>query len=170
MGYPQGWQVHLAEKVKQKVKIPIAAMGKIKGPEFAESILGDGKADMVAIGRALIADPGFVVKSRQNEIDQIIPCISCNHCLDRIGDEGKALRCSVNPAVGREYDTRIVTAGRRRKVLVAGGGPAGMQAATVAASRGHEVIVFEKNDKLGGQLLLSAMPPDKESPGTGKYP
>ncbi len=162
MGVPRGWQAHLAQQVRQKVDLPIAAMGKISTPEVAEKILKEGKVDLVAIGRALIADPEWVVKMERKKVDQIIPCISCNHCLDRIVDEGKALRCSVNPLTGREYDTRVVPASRSRKVLVVGGGPAGMQASIVAASRGHKVVLLEKSDQLGGQLLLAAMPPDKE--------
>ncbi|MBI5967537.1 MAG: FAD-dependent oxidoreductase [Deltaproteobacteria bacterium] len=162
MGYPQGWQVHLAEKIKKNIKIPVAALGKIKNPEFAEKILSEGKADMVGIGRSLIADPDFVMKAQRNEVDSIIPCISCNHCFERIVDEGKPLGCAVNPLTGREYDTRIMPAFRSRKVLVVGGGPAGMQAAAVASSRGHDVTLVEKDEKLGGQLLLAAKPPDKE--------
>lgn len=161
MGYSQGWQVHLAQKVKEKVKIPIAAMGKIKQPEYIETILNEGKADLVAMGRALIAEPDLVNKAQRNEIDNIIPCISCNHCLDRIVDEGKALRCSVNPMTGREYDTHLIPSNRSRRVLVVGGGPAGMEAATMAAIRGHRVVLCETKEKLGGQLSL-AMPPDKE--------
>jgi NADPH-dependent 2,4-dienoyl-CoA reductase/sulfur reductase-like enzyme len=162
MEYPQGWQVHLAEKVREKVRIPIVAMGKIKHPPFAESILKDGKADMVAIGRALIADPELVTKAQKNEVDRILPCISCNNCIDRVGDHGKALRCSVNPMAGREYDTRIVPAARSKKVVIVGGGPAGMQAAISAASRGQDVVLMEKSNKLGGQLLLASTPPNKE--------
>jgi 2,4-dienoyl-CoA reductase-like NADH-dependent reductase (Old Yellow Enzyme family)/thioredoxin reductase len=162
MGYSQGWQVHLPQKIKQNVKIPVAAMGKIKRPEYIETILNEGKADLVAIGRALIAEPDLVKKAQRNEIENIIPCISCNHCLDRIVDEGKALRCSVNPMTGREYDTHIVPANRSRRVLVVGGGPAGMEAATMAATRGHSVVLYDAKDKLGGQLLLAAMPPDKD--------
>lgn len=161
MGYPEGWQIHLAEKVKKNVRIPIAAMGKIKHPEFAEKLLADGKADMMAVGRALIAEPEFVNKAQRNETDQIIPCICCNTCIDIIVDDGKAMRCTVNPLVGREYDTGVVAADRARKVIVVGGGPAGMQAASVAASRGHNVTLYEKGDKLGGQLLLATLPPDK---------
>jgi NADPH-dependent 2,4-dienoyl-CoA reductase/sulfur reductase-like enzyme len=162
MGYPPGYQVHLAERAKEKVRIPVATISKIKHPELAEKILTEGKADMVSMGRALIADPDLVLKSERNEVDRIIPCISCNHCLDRIIDGGKPLRCSVNPLTGREYHTRLVPATRARKILVVGGGPAGMQAAVVAASRGHRVTLLEKKDHLGGQMLLAAKPPDKE--------
>lgn len=162
MGVPHGWQAHLAQQVREKVNLPIAAMGKINTPEVAEKILKEGKVDLVTIGRALIAEPEWVVKTERKKADQIVPCISCNHCLDRIVDEGKGLRCSVNPLAGREYDTCIVPASRPRKVLVVGGGPAGMQASIVAASRGHKVVLLEKSDQLGGQLLLAAMPPDKK--------
>lgn len=162
MGYPQGWQVHLAERIKKHIRIPVAATGKIKHPSFAEKILREGKADMVALGRALLADPDFVSKAQRDEMDRITPCIACNYCVERIVDEGKPLRCTVNPLVGREYDTCMIPAVRSRKVLVVGGGPAGMQAAAVAASRGHEVTLLEKDEKLGGQLQLAARPPGKE--------
>jgi len=161
MGYPQGWQAHLAEEIKKNIKIPVAAMGKIKTPEFAEMILRDGKADIVAMGRALIADPELIAKAQRNEVSYIIPCISCNHCRGRIGDKGKTLRCAANPLTGREYDTKIVAAARARKILIVGGGPAGMQAAILAASRGHDVVLLEKSHKLGGQLLLAMLPPEK---------
>ncbi len=162
MGYSRGWQAHLAQTVKRKVDLPIAAMGKISTPEIAVKIVKEGKVDLLAIGRGLIAEPEWVVKAEQNKADHIIPCISCNHCLDRIVDEGKALRCSVNPLTGREYDTRVIPASRPRRVLVVGGGPAGMEASIAAASRGHKVVLFEKSNQLGGQLLLAALPPDKE--------
>jgi 2,4-dienoyl-CoA reductase-like NADH-dependent reductase (Old Yellow Enzyme family)/NADPH-dependent 2,4-dienoyl-CoA reductase/sulfur reductase-like enzyme len=161
MGYSKGWQAYLAKNVREKVNLPIAAMGKINCPRVIDDILKDGKVDLVTIGRGLIAEPELVVKTERNRVDQIIPCISCNHCLDRIY-EGKALRCSVNPLAGREYDTRIVPASRPRKVLVIGGGPAGMEASIMAASRGHKVVLLEKTDRLGGQLLLAAIPSDKE--------
>ena len=162
MSYSQGWQVHLAETIRRNVHIPIVAIGKIKRPEFAEGILAEGKADMVAMGRALLADPDLVLKAQSDELDSIIPCISCNHCLDRIVDEGRTIRCSVNPLVGREHDTRVMKAGRPKKVVVVGGGPAGMQVAIQAASRGHEVTILEKSDKLGGQLKLACIPRGKE--------
>ncbi len=162
MGFPQAWQVHLAEKIKKNVKIPVVAMGKIKHPEVAEKILGEGKADMVAMARTLLADPDFVVKAQRNEVDSIIPCISCNYCFERIVDGGKPLGCAVNPHAGREYDTRIIPAFRFKKVLVVGGGPAGMEAAAVASARGHDVTLMEKDENLGGQLLLAAKPAHKE--------
>jgi len=165
MGFPEAWHVHLAEKIKKNVKIPVVANGKIKTPEVAEKILREGKADMVAMARALLADPDFVVKVQRNEVDSIIPCISCNYCFERIVDGGNPLRCAVNPLAGREYDTRIIPAFRSRKVLVVGGGPAGMQAAAVASSRGHDVTLMEQDENLGGQLLLAAKPPHKEEMG-----
>lgn len=162
IGCPQGWLVHLAEKVKQRVNIPVVAICRIKGPEAAEKILRDGKADLVAFGRALLADPDLVTKVRRKENHRIKRCIACNYCLDRVGFEQTTVRCSVNPETGREYDSRMAPADRPRKVLVVGGGAAGMQAAHVAASRGHEVVLLEKGRQLGGQLTLAAAPLHKE--------
>ncbi len=161
MGYIRGWQAHLAEKVREEVNLPIAAIGKIHRPVIIEDILKGGKVDLVAIGRGLIAEPELVAKAERNRADQIIPCMSCNHCLDRIY-EGKVLRCSVNPLTGREYDTHVIPTSRPKQILVVGGGPAGMEASIVAASRGHNVVLIEKSERLGGQMLLAAMPPDKE--------
>lgn len=165
MGFSDGYHIHLAEKVKKAVKIPIITIGKIRDLQLAERTIGEGKADLVAIGRALIADPELVIKSQLGKIDEIIPCISCNHCLDRIVAGGQPLRCSVNPITGREHSIRIECSTKPKKILVIGGGPAGMEAAHIAASRGHEVTLHERNDQLGGQLLLSAVPPGKEDIG-----
>lgn len=162
IGCPQGWLVHLAEKVKQQVNIPVAAICRIKGPEAAETILSEGKADLVAFGRALLAEPDLVAKVERRENHRINRCISCNYCLDRVGFEQTTVRCSVNAETGREYDFRMAPADRPRKVLVVGGGPAGMQAAHVAAARGHEVVLVEKGQQLGGQLTLATAPPHKE--------
>ena len=162
MGFSDGYHIPLAEKVKKAVKIPIITIGKIRDLQLAERTIGEGKADLVAIGRALIADPELVKKSQLGQTDDIIPCISCNHCLDRIVAGGQPLKCSVNPITGREYSTQIKPAVKPKTVLVIGGGPAGMKAANMAASRGHGVTLFDKNDKLGGQLLLSTVPPGKE--------
>jgi 2,4-dienoyl-CoA reductase-like NADH-dependent reductase (Old Yellow Enzyme family)/thioredoxin reductase len=161
MGRGQAWQVHLAEHVKKHVTIPVAGMGKIKSIHVAEAILAEGKADLVAMGRSLIADPDIVAKAERNQAHRITPCITCNHCLDRIGYEGQPLRCSVNPMVGREYSSCAMPADRPRKVLVIGGGPAGMQAAATAASRGHHVVLIEKKDRLGGQLTVASIAPEK---------
>jgi 2,4-dienoyl-CoA reductase-like NADH-dependent reductase (Old Yellow Enzyme family)/thioredoxin reductase len=161
IGCSEAWQIHLSEKVKQHVTIPVTGMGKIKSVQVAEAILAEGKADLVAMGRSLIADPDIVAKAKRNDVNRIIPCIACNHCLDRIGFGGQPLRCSVNPMVGREYSYRITHVCRPRKVLVIGGGPAGALAAVTAASRGHNVVLLEQKDQLGGQLSIASIPPDK---------
>ena len=162
MGYSDGYHIFLAEKIKQIVKIPIITIGKIRDLQLAEKTISEGKADLVAIGRALIAEPELVKKSQLGQTDDIIPCISCNHCLDKIVAGGQPLRCSVNPITGRELSIRIEPSTKPKKILVVGGGPAGMEAAHIAASRGHSVTLFDKDDKLGGQLLLSTVPPGKE--------
>lgn len=161
MSYPEGWQVHLAERIKERVKIPVVAIGKIKHPQLVEEIVKDGRADMVALGRALIAEPYFVKKLTQNRVDDILPCISCNFCRKQIGNNGNPLRCAVNGFSGREKETRFVPPLRRKNILIAGGGPAGMQAALVLSDRGHSVTLCEKSAELGGQLSLAAKPSDK---------
>jgi 2,4-dienoyl-CoA reductase-like NADH-dependent reductase (Old Yellow Enzyme family)/thioredoxin reductase len=158
---PMGTFAHLAEAIKQKVTIPVVAVGRINTPEIAEALLVKGKADLVAIGRQLIADPLWPTKVAAGQIEDIVPCISCNVCLDTAfaADE---LKCSVNASLAKEAEYALRPAERKKKVLVVGGGPAGMEAARTAAMRGHEVALWEKKEKLGGQLLLAAVAPHKE--------
>jgi len=163
MALPAGCLVHLAEGIKEAVSVPVIAVGKIRDPLLAERILREEKADLVAVGRGLIADPEFPTKAVEGRFDDIRPCISCNRpeCHGRLS-RGLDLNCLVNPAVGRETTFRLRPAERPRKILVAGGGPAGMEAARIAALRGHQVILCEKSDQLGGQFILAAVPPHKE--------
>ncbi|MBT9131331.1 MAG: NADH oxidase [candidate division WS2 bacterium] len=162
MSYPEGWRVYLAEEIKKIVSIPVITVGQIRSPEFAESIIAKGKADFVALGRALIADPYWPQKARENKVNEIRHCLSCNiGCLGRIFSSLPAA-CTVNAQVGREKEFGIKLAEKKKKIMVVGGGPAGMEAARVASLRGHEVTLYEKNRQLGGQLIVAAASPGKD--------
>lgn len=165
MDEPRGCRVDLAEKVKRTVKIAVSAVGRINDPILANEILLEEKADLISLGRALIADPEFPRKALDGRVDDICPCIACNiGCVDRLG-AGLDIACTTNPSVGREMYSQVGTADRRQRVLVVGGGPAGMEAARVAALRGHEVVLCERDSKLGGEMNIAALPPHKEEIG-----
>ena len=157
----EGTFVHLAEAVKQRVNVAVIAVGRFRTPQVAEEVLAQGKADMVAIGRQLIADPHWPEKATTGRAGDIIPCISCNVCFET-GLAGLGLKCSVNAVSGREAELTIEPASRPKRVMVIGGGLAGMESARVAALRGHEVTLYEKQNELGGQLVLAALPPYKQ--------
>ena len=157
---PAGTYVHLAESIKRRVNILVAAVGRINSPGLAESILAEGKADLITIGRQLIADPEWPNKVADGEVEDIRPCLCCCECVELVMT-GKQLQCAVNPMVGQEFPYGVVPEEKRKKVVVIGGGPAGMEAAATAAFRDHKVILFEKGDRLGGQLLLSGVAPYK---------
>jgi 2-enoate reductase len=155
---PPGCTVALADKVKKVVKIPVIAVGKLGFPDLAERVLCDGKADFVALGRPLLADPEWPNKVKSGKLEDIRPCIGDHEgCLNRIISK-KYLSCTVNPMTGMERDFSIVPATRPKRVLIVGGGPAGMEAAIIAAQRGHNVILYEKNNKLGGNLIPASVP------------
>jgi 2,4-dienoyl-CoA reductase-like NADH-dependent reductase (Old Yellow Enzyme family)/thioredoxin reductase len=157
MGAEPGCLAYLAAGIKEVVRVPVIAVGKINDPRVAEEILAAGKADLVAFGRALLADPDLPRKAKENRLADIRPCIACNICMDRIR-KALHLGCAVNPYMGREADLTPVPAARRRRVVVVGGGPAGMKAAIVARERGHRVSLYEQGGELGGQLLLARVP------------
>jgi len=155
----------LAEGVKQAVTVPVIAVGKIT-PESGERILAEGKADLVAIGKGLLADPELPNKVASGKLEDVRPCIFCMACRDDLySSDVVGIRCQVNAALGREAECRIVPAKQLRKVLVVGGGPAGMEAARVASLRGHKVTLWEKGPRLGGQLIQAAIPPHKDRIG-----
>ena len=151
----------LAQGIKAVVTVPVIAVGRIT-PEAGERMLAEGKADLVAIGKAFLADPEIPNKAASGKLEDIKPCIFCMACRDDLFfDIGVSVRCSVNPALGRESEFKIVPAKTSKKVLIVGGGPAGMEAARVAALKGHKVTLWEKNSRLGGQLIFAAIPPHK---------
>lgn len=159
---PHAWISNYAAGIKEVVKIPVICVNRITDPEQAEVILQTGKADFVAMGRASLADPDLPKKAETGKSDEINHCIGClQRCIGFLA-AGKPISCLVNPACGREKEFEPVKAAGKKKVLVVGGGPSGMEAAIVAARRGHEVLLYEKNDRLGGLWNLAAMPPGKE--------
>ncbi|MFA6411065.1 MAG: FAD-dependent oxidoreductase [Syntrophales bacterium] len=168
---PPGAFAYLAEKIKGSVSIPVIAANRINGPLVAEKILADGKADLVGMGRALLADPELPNKAREGRMDEIVPCIACSNCLAEIMSmyrswgKGAATFCTVNPCAGKEGEHVLEPAWKRKKVFVIGGGPAGMEAAMTAAARGHQVTMFEKENELGGWLRVGCLPPHKDEIG-----
>lgn len=162
MPYEQGWRSYLAEEIKKKVKIPVITVGVIREPSFAEGILKAGKADFVGIGRGLLADPEWPNKAKKGKVREIRRCISCNEgCLNK--RLTKAIQCSVNPETGREQYSRILPLEPLgQSIMIVGGGPAGLEAARVAALRGLHVTLFEEKDRVGGQMQLAAVPPGKK--------
>ncbi len=157
MFLPHGVNVHYAAAIKAAgVKTPVVTIGGINTPELAESIIADGKADVVAMARASIADPYFPEKARHGLNKDIIPCLRCLDCLTGL-HQGNQLTCAVNPRTAQEdrFDRMTAPAKYKRKVLVVGGGPGGMQAAATAASRGHDVTLAEQKGELGGLLKFT---------------
>lgn len=158
-GFGQGSLVHLAKGIKEAVDVPVSAVGRIIEPQTAEEIISRGHADMVALGRALIADPSWPLKAMEKRFEEIRRCIGCGACRHRT--IRPQMNCLVNYEAGREGEAGITTAEKPKKVWVIGGGPAGMEAARVAALRGHKVTLYEKQEKLGGTFLVASLPPRK---------
>jgi len=156
----EGLFVHLAQGIKSVVGIPTITVGRIRTPELANQILEENKADLISMGRALIADPYLPMKTLQGRREEIIPCISCNRCILSI--RKGPLQCAVNPETGREALFKLKKAEHPKRVWIIGGGPAGMKAAEVAARRGHQVTLYEEKERLGGRFLLAAIPPRKQ--------
>ncbi len=153
--------VHLAERMKRIMSIPVMALGRQTDPEMMERILIEGKADMISMGRPLLCDPELPNKIKDGRLEDILRCTGCNECLNHWWHEW-TITCSINPEVGREREYAIRPVIKPKRVLVIGSGPAGMEAARAAALRRHHVTIFEKDDKLGGQLNVASAPDFKE--------
>ena len=162
MGVPRKAYVYLARGIRSAVSVPVISSNRINDPEAAEEVLRSGGADLVTMARALIADPELPNKARSGKSRLIHHCVACNQgCFDSIF-QGRPVTCMVNPRAGREAELKIAPAPKSRKIIVVGGGPAGMALACTAKDRGHHVILMEKSNRLGGQVLLNHLIPGRE--------
>jgi 2,4-dienoyl-CoA reductase-like NADH-dependent reductase (Old Yellow Enzyme family)/thioredoxin reductase len=158
---PPGPLVDLAARIKAAIHIPVVAIGKINNPTLAEAIISGGKADLVAMGRALIADPEFPNKAASGRTEDIRGCICCLQDCTEKGVQGIGRCCTVNPFAGHEFDWNVTPAGKKKRVLVVGGGPSGIQAAVIADQKGHDVELWERSAELGGQARWASVAPHK---------
>jgi 2,4-dienoyl-CoA reductase (NADPH2) len=159
---PRGAFAYLARGIKNLVEVPVIASHRINDPAEAREMIANGMCDMVAMGRSLIADPELPEKARTGRESQIVHCIACAQgCFDHLF-QLKPVECLCNPMAGREHLGPVETVENPKRVMVAGGGPAGMSAALAACRRGHRVTLFEKESRPGGQLDLAGAPPGRE--------
>ncbi|MGX8700154.1 FAD-dependent oxidoreductase [Caproiciproducens sp.] len=160
--YEQGDRVGMSELIKKHVGIPVFAVGMLREPSFCEEVLKNGSADFIEMGRSLLTDPQWPNKAKAGKEDEICKCISClDSCYGNLA-KCQSIRCALNPSVGYESElAKLRPAEKSKKVVIAGGGLAGMQAAITAAKRGHKVVLFEAADRLGGQMNLACVPPHK---------
>ena len=152
--YADGHNVAAAAALKRVVDVPVMAVGRIHDPQLAEKILREGSADLVAMGRPMIADPELAEKARSGRSAEIRRCISCQNCVDSM--EKARMNCAVNAFTGREEELLPRPAERAKRVVVVGSGPAGLEAARLAARRGHRVALYEREGHLGGALVMAA--------------
>lgn len=162
MSLQKGCLLPLAAKIKGAVHVPVIAVGRINEPALANRAIMDGQADFVAMGRPLVADPWFPAKALEGRAEDIRICTACNYCVGERYIKQLRLKCAINPEVGREREFRIEPAAEKRKVMVVGGGPAGMEAARLLDLRGHRVYLYEKENELGGNARYAYLAPHKE--------
>jgi 2,4-dienoyl-CoA reductase-like NADH-dependent reductase (Old Yellow Enzyme family)/thioredoxin reductase len=161
LGRPYAWLAECAAQIRQVVKIPVQVVGRIKDPLVGETILASGQADLISFARASLADPDLARKYAEGHPEQIRECIGCNQGCITILFTNQPIRCLVNPSLGFEGAKEIKPAATRKKVMIIGGGPAGLEAARGARLAGHEVVLHERSDHLGGNFVVGAIPPGK---------
>lgn len=166
MGIAHGYTAPLAAAIRAETAVPIIVTGRINQPQIAEQIIADGQADLCGMTRAMICDPRLGRRAQAGQLDSIRACIACNQaCIGR-AHKGLPISCIQHPESGRETEFATpVPVKRRKKIIVAGGGPAGMKAASIAASRGHDVTLYEASKRLGGQVNLAQLLPGREEFG-----
>ena len=157
---PEACLAQFAETFKKEVGLPVIGVGRISRPETAEQLLRDNKVDLVAMGRALLADPEWTKKVKDGIKRLIRQCTACNGCIEAITNQ-EPITCSVNPLTGRENQVQFMMPSKPKKIMVVGAGPAGLEAACMAASLGHRVSLYEREDRIGGQLWAASAPPHK---------
>ncbi|MDE7310911.1 MAG: NAD(P)/FAD-dependent oxidoreductase [Eubacterium sp.] len=175
-GTPMGSHIRLAEEIKKHISIPVASVGRITEPWLAEELIANGRTDICMVGRANLCDPAFSEKAKQGREEEICPCIGCLRCLNGVMF-GKRIACTVNPALEAVLENvskagakaqgelgmdLVPQAQEQKDILVIGGGAAGMEAACIAAKRGHHVVLCEKEEELGGELRIAAVPIAKQ--------
>jgi NADPH-dependent 2,4-dienoyl-CoA reductase/sulfur reductase-like enzyme len=160
---PAQWS-QLAGQLRRAIGLPVVYTGKVNSPEVAESVLASGHADVVGLARAIIADGELIAKAERGESDQVRPCIGCNECISRRYVEGIPFSCTVNPTAGQERWRPARTDRAQRRLLVVGGGPAGLELAASMAEAGVQVTLWEAEDQLGGQLRYAM-----QAPGNHRY-
>lgn len=163
MSLPRSTYVPECQKIREAVSVPLIVAGRLDDPDDAAKVLDDGTADFIAVGRGSIGDPHIPNKVKEDRPEDIRPCLSCNYCIGTELSSGLRLPCVVNPTLFREEKNDLKKSQNPKKVLVVGGGPGGMEAAHVASLRGHQVVLVEKGEELGGQLIEAGKPPHKDT-------
>lgn len=164
MDQPQGCLLPYARQVRQQVRVPVIGAGRINDIDLAEHALASEDADFIHMGRAFHADPEIFAKTLRGDKESVVGCIACNKCCAELFNNQRSV-CTVNPRAGRERTLKLVKTDRPRRVMVVGGGLAGMEAAAVAAQRGHDVTLYEKNQECGGYVAILQAPPTRKAWG-----